>query len=187
MNTVRKIAKNSCAAFITRISFPLSSFVFVFLIGKYLGVSGVGIFSSAMAILIIFQAFSCLGFQHLITKEVAQDKFKAGKFLTNASLIGGGFSVIVAGLMCAIVHIVTDNDNIIRSVYVLSISLIPYTLGLVCQSISRGFEKCYINREWVQVAIWYPCIIQRLWSDRLNGCDISQLFFEFFYKLISNP
>ena len=141
MNTVQKIAKNSCATLITQISVPLTSFVFIFFIAKHLGVSGVGEFSSALSILIIFQSFACLGFQHFITKEVAQDKSKGEKFLVNASFIGFGFSIIISFLMCASAHLITDNKIIIISVYVLSISLIPYSLILVCQSISRGFEK----------------------------------------------
>lgn len=141
MNTVRRIAKNSGAAFITRISDPLISFVFVFFIARYLGVSGLGAYSSALSLLFIFQAFACLGFQHFITREVAQDASKAGKFLVNATLIGCSFSILVAALMCAAVRLITDNDDVVKSVFVLSISLIPYPLGLVCQSISRGFEK----------------------------------------------
>jgi O-antigen/teichoic acid export membrane protein len=141
MNTVRKIAKNSGAAFITRTSEPLITFVFVFFIARYLGVSGLGIYSSAASLLIIFQAFAGLGFEHFITKEVAQDPSKAGKFLVNATVIGCSSAVIVAAGMCASVRLITANAEVVRAVWVLSISLIPYSLGLVCQSINRGFEK----------------------------------------------
>jgi O-antigen/teichoic acid export membrane protein len=141
MNTVRRIAKNSGAAFITRVSDPLISFVFVFFIARYLGVSGLGIYSSAASLLIIFQAFAGLGYEHFITKEVAQDTSKAGKLLVNATVIGCSFAVIVAAGMCASVRLITANDQVVGAVWVLSISLIPYSLGLVCQSINRGFEK----------------------------------------------
>lgn len=141
MNSVRKIVKNSGASLLTQISTPASSFVLVFLIAKFEGVYGLGIFSSALAILYIFQAFASLGFQHFITREVAQDKSKASKFLVNASLLGCIFSTLMAGLMCFVINLITSNVELIRAVYLLSISLVPYTLGLVCQSISRGFEK----------------------------------------------
>jgi O-antigen/teichoic acid export membrane protein len=141
MNTARNIIKNSGAVLITRIANPLTSFVFIYFIAKYLGVAGVGAYSAAMSLLIICQAFACLGYQHLITKEVAQDKKKAKKFLMNATSIGICASIVIAGIMCAVVNLITDNKNIIISFYVLSLSLIPYTIGLVCQSISAGFEK----------------------------------------------
>jgi O-antigen/teichoic acid export membrane protein len=123
------------------VSTPASSFVLVFFIARLLGVSGVGAYSSAFSLLYMFEAFACLGFQYLITKEVSQDKSKAGKFLVNASFLGLVFSILMAGVMCAIVNVITDARDTIHSTYVLSISLIPFTLALVCQSISRGFEK----------------------------------------------
>ena len=81
MNTVRRIVKNSGASFITQVSTPASSFVLVYFIAKFLGVSGLGAYTSALSVLFIFQAFASLGFQHLITREIAQDKSKASKFL----------------------------------------------------------------------------------------------------------
>ena len=141
MNTVRTIAKNSGASLLTQVSTPASSFVLVFFIARWLGVSGVGSFSSALSMLYIFEAFTCLGFQYLITREISQDRSKAGKLLVNASFLGFISSIIMVGVMCLVVNVITDSPDTIHSAYVLSISLIPFTLSLVCQSISRGFEK----------------------------------------------
>lgn len=141
MNTVRKIVWNSGASLLTQISTPASSFVLVFFIARLLGVSGVGAYSSAFSLLYIFEAFTCLGFQYLITKEVAQDKSKAGKLLVNASFLGFVFSILMVGVMCVVVNAITNAPDTIHSTYVLSLSLVPFTLALVCQSISRGFEK----------------------------------------------
>ena len=149
MNTVRRIAKNSGASFLTQISTPASSFILVYFIARFLGVSGLGRYTSALSVLFIFQAVASLGFQHLITREVAQDRSKANKFLVNASLLGCIFSIPVSGFMCLAVHFITDDSDVIQAVYVLSISLIPYTLGVVCQSISRGYEKL----EHITIAI----------------------------------
>ena len=141
MNTVRTIVKNSGASLLIQVSTPASSFVLVFFIARLLGVSGVGAYSSAFSLLYMFEAFTCLGFQYLITKEVAQDKSKAGKLLVNASFVGFVFSILMTGVMCLVVNLITEAPDTIYSAYVLSISLIPFTLALVCQSISRGFEK----------------------------------------------
>lgn len=149
MNSVRRIVKNSGASLLTQVSTPACSFVLVYFIARLLGVSGLGVYTSALSVLFIFQAFASLGFQHLITREVAQDKSKASKFFVNASFLGCIFSVPIAGLMCFAVHFITDDSDVIQAVYVLSISLIPYTLGVVCQSISRGFEKL----EHITIAI----------------------------------
>ena len=141
MNTVRTIFKNSGASLLTQVSTPASSFLLVFFIARFLGVSGLGTFSSALSLLYMFQAFTSLGFQHLITREVAQDKSKASRLLVNSSLLGGIFSIFMAGVMCLVVNLVTDDVSIIHSVFFLSFALIPSTLALVCESVCRGFEK----------------------------------------------
>jgi O-antigen/teichoic acid export membrane protein len=72
---------------------------------------------------------------------VARDRSKAGKYLVNASLLGTGFSIIMIFVMCMVANLITDNTDIIWSVYVLSISLVPYSVATVCESICRAFEK----------------------------------------------
>lgn len=141
MNIVRTVAKNSGASLLTQVSTPASSFLLVFFMARLLGVSGVGTFSAALSIVYIFEAFTSLGFQYFITKEVAQDKSKADKLLINASFIGSIFAILMAGIMCLVINLITNATDTIHSVYVLSIALVPSTLALVCQSISRGFEK----------------------------------------------
>lgn len=141
MNTVRRIVKNSGVALLAQISTPVSSFVLVFFLARYLGVSGLGKFSSALSLLYIFQAFCSLGFSYLITRDVAQDKSKAGKYLVNTSFLGTIFSLVMIFVMCIVVNLITNNVDIINAVYVLSISLVPYSLASVCESICRAFEK----------------------------------------------
>ena len=141
MNDVRRIVKNSGASFLAQVSTPASSFVLVFFIAKSLGAPGLGEYTSALSLLFLFQAFASLGLPYFITREVAQDKSKAEKFLVNASFMGSLFSFVMVGLMCLSVHMITDDTGTIHAAYILSFSLTPYVLALVCQSISRGFEK----------------------------------------------
>lgn len=141
MNIVQRIVKNTGASLLAQVSTPACSFVLVFLIARFLGVSGLGKFSSALSLFYIFQALSSLGFTHLITREVAQDKSQAAKYLINASLLGSFFSILMVLIMCLVINLITDVVDIVHAVYILSISLVPYTLSCVCQSICRAFEK----------------------------------------------
>lgn len=141
MSTIRRVFKNTGASLLIRIVTPVTSFALVLVISRQLGVQGMGTFSSALSILYIFQAVACLGFEQLITREIAQDKSKASRYLVNCSLIGICFSVIVALIMCATMNFLSDEDDIIKSGYILSISLLPYSLALVSNSICRAFEK----------------------------------------------
>ena len=141
MNGVRNIVKNSGAALASQVARPLSSFALVFFIARYLGVSGIGQFSSALSLLYVFQAFCSLGFTLLITRDVAQNKALAGKYLVNCSLLGVGCSLAMIPTMCVAANMISDNEIVRKAVYVLSLSLIPYSLGIICNSICRAFER----------------------------------------------
>lgn len=141
MNSVRRIVKNSGASLIAQISTPATSFVLVFFIARLLGASGLGKYSTTISLLFIFQALASLGFPYLITREVARDNANAPRYLINASLLGGLFSVFTAAAMCVCGLALTEDPDTIKATYLLSISLIPYTIALVCQSICKGFER----------------------------------------------
>lgn len=141
MNTVRRIVKNTGAILLSRAMGPLCSFILVLYIGRLLGVSGLGKFSIALSLFFIFQTISSLGFEHLITREVAKDKTKANKYLINASFIGFFFSTLMAGVMCLTGYLLNYSPDTAVAVYILSFSLIPATLAIVCQSICKAYER----------------------------------------------
>lgn len=126
---------------LAQVANPVTSFLLVFFIARHLGASGLGQFASALSLLYIFQAFCSLGFSYLITRDVAQDKSKAGKYLVNASFLAISFSLLMILFMCIVVNFITNSPDLIRAAYVLSISLIPYGLALICDSICKAFEK----------------------------------------------
>jgi len=141
MNTVRRIVKNTGAILLSGVVGPVCSFVLVLYVGRLLGVSGLGKFSVALSLFFIFQTISSLGFEHLITREVAKDRTKAGKYLINASFIGFFFSILMAGAMCLTGYLLDYPHDMAMAVYILSFSLIPATLAIVCQSICRAYER----------------------------------------------
>lgn len=141
MNTARRLAKNTIASLLTQVSTPMASFMLVLIIARRLGTSGLGEYSTALSMYFIFQALSSFGFHILITREVARDSSKANKYFVNGILLAFFFSIFSALLMCIAVNWITVVPTIRQSVYVLSSSLLFYTLALVFQSICRAFEK----------------------------------------------
>jgi len=141
MNTVKRLVKNTGAVLLAQVAAPVCSFILVLFVARSLGVSGLGKFSIAISLFFIFQTISSLGFSHLITREVARDRSKAGKYLINASFIGFFFSALMAGAMSLTAYLLNYPADTALAIYVLSFSLIPGALALVCQSICRAFEK----------------------------------------------
>lgn len=141
MDTIKKLVKNTGAMFLAEAAAPACSFVLVLFVARTLGVSGLGKFSIALSLFFIFHTISSLGFTHLITREVARDRSKAGKYLLNGSFIGFLFSVLMAGTMCLMGYVLNYPADIALAICILSFALIPAVVGLVCQSICRAFEK----------------------------------------------
>jgi len=141
MNTARRLAKNTIASLLTQVSTPMASFILVLMIARRLGTSGLGEYSTALSMYFIFQALSSFGFHLLITREVARDSSNANKYFVNGIFLAFFFSIVSALLMCIAVNWITVVPTIRQSVYVLSSSLLFYTLALVFQSICRAFEK----------------------------------------------
>ena len=77
----------------------------------------------------------------LITRDVAQDNAKANKYFINGSFLAIIFSAVAAIIMCLSVNLVTNIYLVKQSAYILSTSLVFYTLAIVYQSICRAFEK----------------------------------------------
>lgn len=141
MNTARRLAGNTVASLIHQISTPISSFLLVYFIAKYMGPSGLGQFSTGLALFFIFQCVSCLGFPYLITREVSQKRDFAWKLTVNSSIIGLFFSLFAAFIMCLIIRSVTDDAEVVQATYILSIALIPFTLTTIFESVCRGYER----------------------------------------------
>ncbi len=141
MNTIKRLAKNTGAVLLAQVAEPACSFILVLFIARSLGVSGLGKFSIAISLFFIFLTISSLGFSHLITREVARDRSKAGKYLINASFVGFFFSVLMAGTMCLTGYLLNYSSDTALSICVLSLALIPAIFTVVCHSICRAFEK----------------------------------------------
>lgn len=141
MTTVKRLAKNSFASLLTQISTPITSFFLIFFIARRFDSVFLGGYSASLSMYYIFQAVSLFGINLLITRDVAQDNDKANKYFVNGSFLAIIFSIFAAILMCLSVTFVTETYIIKKSVYILSFSLLFYTLAFVFQSICRAFEK----------------------------------------------
>lgn len=141
MNTIKRLVKNTGVVLLAQVAEPVCSFILVLFIARSLGVSGLGKFSIAISLFFIFQTISSLGFSHLITREVARDRSKAGKYLINASFVGFFFSILAAGAMCLTGYLLNYSADTALAIYILSLALVPMVFSLVCRSICRAFEK----------------------------------------------
>jgi len=140
----------------------LSAFVLIMYAARVLGVTGFGEFSFVLSFFAIFLAFSRLGLQSLVTREVAKDRSKAGKYLINASFLGFLASLVMIAAMSLIITAAKYSVEIRMAVYILSVSLIATTTNYVFESIFIAFKRVRY--------IFYSTIILNLF--KLSLCMI---------------
>ena len=125
----------------------MSSFVLVLLIARFLGASGLGTYSFVFSLLAIFQTISRLGLQPLLIREVAKNKEHAGKYFINFSLIGLISSVTMMGVLYLVAAFAEYSSEITNSILIIGVSLIAFTINVMCTSLFIGMSK-HIFEFW---------------------------------------
>jgi O-antigen/teichoic acid export membrane protein len=129
------------ASLVIQISMPLSSFVVVLLIARYIDNLALGQLSTSLSTYYIFEALATLGMSTLIIRDVAQDKNLTNAYLSNGSILATVFAALAALLMVQTAYYITDDPKVIKCVWILSLSLMFSSPTMVMQSICAALEK----------------------------------------------
>lgn len=141
MNTVQRLLKNTSILILANGLQPVISFYLVILISREMGVDGLGAYSTIFNYVAIFQIIASLGLRSLLTREVAQNKEHAQRYLAAGSIMAVLFAIISAGLMILLVSILSDDSLVIRGTVCVSLSLVAAALADVCEGVISGFER----------------------------------------------
>jgi O-antigen/teichoic acid export membrane protein len=85
MGQLQTIAKNSATLFVSQILSYLLIFFYTIYVARYLGAEGFGILSLAISITGIFGIVVDMGLTTLLIREVARDRLKINKYITNTA------------------------------------------------------------------------------------------------------
>jgi O-antigen/teichoic acid export membrane protein len=141
MNTVQKIAKNTIVLIAATIISRVLGFFYVMYIARYLGAEGFGILSFALAFTGIFGVFTDLGLGPLTVREVARDKSLAKKYLNNISVMKIILVTITFALIAIAINLLDYPEQTIKTVYLISLSVVFNSFTGMFYSIFRAFEK----------------------------------------------
>ncbi len=97
------MTKNTIALLIAQILSTGMGFFYLAVIARYLGDTGFGTISYALALTSILTFFTDPGFVTLITRDVARTPQVANKFLGNALLVKVPLSLVTSVVICAAV------------------------------------------------------------------------------------
>ena len=141
MNTARKIAKNTVALTAASLVNIVIGFFFTMYVARYLGVQGYGVLSFAIAITSIFAIFTDIGLNKLAIREVARDRFLAGKYLGNLAVLKLILCVASFGLIALTVNLMHYPDQTIYVVYLVALSVVVNAFNSTFYSIFQAHER----------------------------------------------
>jgi O-antigen/teichoic acid export membrane protein len=141
MSTARTIARSSILLLIGQIVSLGIGAVYAILIARYLGVTGFGLLSTAIAFTGVFAPFTSLGLITLATREVARDKSLASKYLGNLIIIE---IALASGTFCLIAlaaYVLRYPQETITLIYILALSVVCAGFTSVFYSLFQAFER----------------------------------------------
>ena len=141
MNRLQLIAKNIGILFLSQIVTIILSFLYIIYMARYLGTSGFGILSFALAFSGIFVIIVDLGLSMLTVREVSRDKSLAGKYLGNTILLKIILAILMLFLILLVVKIVNYPQETVNVVYLIGFALIFGSFSSIFNSIFQAYEK----------------------------------------------
>ena len=141
MNTIQRIAKNTTALFITRVIGAPLSLVLTISIARNLGVVTFGEYAFALAFTGIFAIFSELGYDTLLTRDVARDKTQTSRYLSNILGIRALLSIIIFALIAIAINLMGYPADVKNVIYLFGIYTLVVSFSGVFKATFRAFEK----------------------------------------------
>lgn len=116
-------------------------FVLTIWIARHFGVENYGKFAFALGFVTLFSVFTDAGLSTLTTREVARDKQKAEKYISNINVIKLFLGIVVFGLIFLITQLLQKSSEVNLLVYIAAIYMILNSYFVFFRSIFRAFEK----------------------------------------------
>lgn len=141
MSSARKIAKNTSIYFLANLlSFVLAFFTTMYT-ARYLGASGYGILSLALALSGIFALIADLGISILTTREVAKNKSLTVKFVGNTLVLKIILAIIAISIIFIIANLGNYSSEAVLVINIISLSIIVGVFPGIFSSIFQAYEK----------------------------------------------
>ena len=141
MRTIQRIAKNIIALYGSQLINSILSLVLLILIARTLGDVIFGKYSFAIAFTAIFAIFSNLGYDVFIVREVAKDKSRAYKYLSNIVTIRFLLYFILFTLFVVSINAMGYPADTKNAVYLFGGYILLTSFASLFRMVFRAFEK----------------------------------------------
>lgn len=144
MSTVQRVAKNAAVLYIAYIITAILGLVLIIYVARMLGDATFGKYSFAIVFTGLFGVLTNLGMNELLVREVARDKSRATKYLSNIVIMRLILSAIVFALIALVINLMDYPEDTTMAVYVFGAYIILTSLANIFRVTFRAFERM----EW---------------------------------------
>ena len=140
MNTIQRIVKNVGVLVLGNIVQKILTLVLFIYIARFLGSVGFGQYTFIISFVGMFGIITGFGLDNLMQRDVARDKAKTNKYLSNVSFMRIILFPNALILIIISINLLNYPKNIINLVYL-------YSIYLLLSSIAYGFRNIFLAHE----------------------------------------
>jgi|WetSurMetagenome_2_1015567.scaffolds.fasta_scaffold51064_2 O-antigen/teichoic acid export membrane protein len=141
MSTARTVAKNTTALLVAEAISKATGVVYFAVLARYIEVEGVGRISTAQALVYTLIVIVSLGFDQLLTRDIASVKTRAASYGTNVACIKLALAVIYLFLLYPVTQLLGYSPEVVLLVYLYAANALLASFTEIAASIFRAFEK----------------------------------------------
>ena len=156
MGTVRTVAKNTSALLIAEVISKAAQIFYFAILARYIAIEGVGKISTAQALTSTLIVLVSLGFDQLMTRDIAAMRSLAASYGTNVAIIKLTLSSLYLIALYPVTQILGYSQEVMLLVYLYAANSLLTSFTEIAASIFRAFEKMEFN------------VVIRLCRDAIN-------------------
>ncbi|MCE5214527.1 MAG: flippase, partial [Methanobacterium sp.] len=141
MELMSRIVKNSSVFFTAQIISYLFIFLYNIYAARYLGPDNFGILTFGISLIGIFGIFTDLGLNTLMTREIARDRSKSQRYLSNFQTIKCFLLILLFIFTFILIELQVFSGVTVYVILLLMISLVFTTLTSTFYSLFQAYEK----------------------------------------------
>lgn len=145
MEDAKLVGRNTVFMTLSQIGDRVLLFVIAILLARYLGVTDYGTYAFAIAFVFFFSIIIDLGLGPLLMREIARDKSKADKYLSNVFIIKLITSALSFALIALVINLTKDAQSTIYAVYLAAAIMILFNFCGFFQGVFIAFERMQYN------------------------------------------
>ncbi len=144
MDALTSLTRNTFFGILSSILSRVGNTILFILVINTLGLTGGGTYNLGLAYFFIASRFAFWGLDHLLTREVAKDRSKAGLYLTNFLFARGVLALLIVILFIILVKIVNYDPSTELVIILMLLSVFPENINNLCWSSYAAFEEYHL-------------------------------------------